>query len=96
MAGIEMTITRRGDLSIAADLYQMRVWLDGEAIRAIKLRAVRVLDERVTFAAMFESAADADRFRQAFDCTVIRDTPARHAQYSQFVSGDNLLPISRT
>jgi hypothetical protein len=59
-------ITRAGDQSIEDQLGGMRSWLDREGIRVIDLRAVRILNARVTFTATFERAADADRFVGAF------------------------------
>jgi hypothetical protein len=59
-------ITRRGDLSVADHLDEIRAWLDRERIQATGLRAVRILASRITFSANFKTADEADRFRAAF------------------------------
>jgi hypothetical protein len=64
MRSIEITCA--GDLSIANQLAEMHRWLDREGIRAIELRAVRILGARVIFSATFAQSADADRFSRAF------------------------------
>jgi hypothetical protein len=59
-------VTRAGDRSVTDQLAEMRRWLDRQGVRATDLHAVRILAGRVTFSAVFERAADADRFRRAF------------------------------
>jgi hypothetical protein len=59
-------LTRDGGMSIPDRIAEMQRWLDQEGIRAINLRAVRMLRGRITFAATFEKTADADPFLQAF------------------------------
>ena len=54
-------VTRAGDLSIADHLAEIRGWLEREGIQQTELHAVRVLNGRVTFAATFKQAAEADR-----------------------------------
>jgi hypothetical protein len=59
-------ITRAGDLSVSDHLVEMRSWLEREGIQETNLHAVRVLNGRVTFSAIFNQAAEADRFIRAF------------------------------
>jgi hypothetical protein len=61
-----LEISRRGDLSIADHLAEMRAWLAEEGIRATGLRAVHIMAGRVTFRATFESEIDGNRFQEAF------------------------------
>lgn len=58
--------SRRGDLSVAEHLAEMRRRAERQGIHITELRATRVLDGRGTFNAKFPTAADVDRFRSFF------------------------------
>lgn len=60
-------ITRTGDASIADQLAEMREWLETEGIEPIDLEPLHIIGALVRFRASFATAAEAERFRQAFD-----------------------------
>lgn len=60
-------IRRNGDRSIAAQMAEMRQWLDRNGIKPMRLDPSRILNGRVSFRAVFASAVDADRFILQFD-----------------------------
>lgn len=60
-------ISRNGDRSIAEQMTEMRLWLDSNGIRALRLDPSRILNGRVSFRAIFAAAGDADQFIAKFD-----------------------------
>jgi hypothetical protein len=60
-------ISRNGDRTIAEQMAEMRLWLDSNGIRALRLDPSRILNGRVSFRAIFAAGNDADRFIAQFD-----------------------------
>ena len=60
-------VTRETGRSVTEDLEEMVAWLKKAGIQAQTLRAKQIIRGRVVYEAVFDTAAEADRFIKRFD-----------------------------
>jgi len=67
MMRLAIEVTRETGRSVTQDLDEMVAWLGKAGIQAQTLRAKQIIRGRVVYEAVFDTAAEADRFIKRFD-----------------------------